>query len=209
MLELWASADDAPTCTMKSVNSPVLVTPPDAPRYRIDNGEAILDVRVTSANHLFDNRDPAPFRQRDLDPGLVEYLIDAGHDVAAADRLRLVFWVEEPCDPDEVENGVHAHFEYELTRLWRSRREQLRTGWATLAIAIVAVVALVGMAELVARVIVGTLGAGIKEALVISGWVLLWRPVDLLVYDAIPWRRQRRVLRRLLDAAIEIRTGTR
>jgi len=155
--------------------------PPDAPRYRVDDGEGILDVRVTSANHLFDNRDPAPFRQRDLDPGLVEYLVDAGHDLAAADRIRIVFWVEEPCSPKEVENGVHAHFDYELTRLRRSRREQLRTGWVTLAIASVAVVALVGLAELVARVVVGTLGAGIKEALVISGRVVLWRPVDPLI----------------------------
>lgn len=38
--------------------------------------------------HLFDNRDPAPFRRRDLDPGLVEYLVDAGYDVAAAERIR-------------------------------------------------------------------------------------------------------------------------
>jgi hypothetical protein len=71
------------------------------------------------------------------------------------------------------------------------------------------VVVLVGLAELIARVITGTLGAGIKEALVISGWVLLWRPVELLIYDGIPGRRQRRVLRRLLEASIEIRAGER
>jgi hypothetical protein len=63
------------------------------------------------------------------------------------------------------------------------------------------------LAELVARVIAGTLDAGIKEALVISGWVLLWRPIGLLIYDGIAWRRQRRVLRRLLEASIEIRAG--
>jgi hypothetical protein len=184
-------------------------TPRDDPRYRVDNGEAVLDVRVTSVDQLFDNRDPAPFRRRDLDPGLVEYLVEAGHDVAAAERIRIVFWVEQPCALSEVENGVHAHFEYELKRLQRRRREQLRTGWVALAIAIVAVVVLVGLAELVARVITGTLGAGIKEALVISGWVLLWRPVELLIYDGIPGRRQRRVLRRLLEASIEIRAGER
>jgi hypothetical protein len=177
----------------------------DAPRYRIDNGEAIVDVRVTSVGNLFDNRDPAPFRQRDLDPALVEYLVDAGYDVAAAERVRIVFRVKEACAPSDVENGVHAHFEYELARLQRKRREQMRTGWVTLAVAIVAVVALVGLAELVERVIAGTLGAGIKEALLISGWVLMWRPIELLIYDGIPWRRQRRVLRRLLAASIEIR----
>lgn len=181
--------------------------PREDPRYRIDNGEAILDVRVTSVDQLFDNRDPAPFRRRDLDPGLVEYLVAAGYDVAVAERVRIVFWVDQPCSPHEVKDGVHAHFEYELERLQRRRREQVRTGWVALAIAIVAVVVLVGLAGLVARVIAGALGAGIKEALVISGWVLLWRPVELLIYDGIPWRRQRRVLRRLLEASIELHAG--
>ena len=55
------------------------------------------------------------------------------------------------------------------------------------------------------RLVPGTLGKGLKEALVISAWVLLWRPVELLLYDGIPWRRERRVLRALHGAAIEIR----
>jgi hypothetical protein len=179
----------------------------DIPRYRIENGEAILEVRVASVEHLFDNRDPAPFRQRDLDPGLVEYLVGAAHDLARAERLRLAFWVEQPCTPGDVERGVRAHFEYELERIRRRRREQVRTGWLGLAIAVVAVIALLGLSELVTRAVAGTLGAGLGEALVISGWVLMWRPAELLIYDGIPWRRERRALRLLRDAAIEIKAS--
>jgi len=176
----------------------------ETPRYRIENGAAIVDVRVPTVNSLFVNRDPAPFRQRDLDPALVEYLIAAAHDVAKAGQLRLAFRIDEPCVPAEIENGVRAHFVYELERITRRRREQVRTGWIALAIAAVAVVALIALAGLVTRVMPGTLGAGIREALVISGWVLMWRPVELLIYDSIPWRRERRVLRALGDAAIEL-----
>jgi hypothetical protein len=179
----------------------------DAPRYRVEHGEAILDVRVATVERLFDNRDPAPFRQRDLDPGLVEYLIGAAHDLASAERIRIVFWVEQPCAPDEVERGVRAHFEYELERIRRRRREQVRAGWVGLAVAVVAVVALVGLSAIVARVVPGTLGAGLREALVISGWVLMWRPAELLIYDGIPWRRERRALRALHDATLEVRAG--
>lgn len=42
---------------------------------------------------LFDNRDPAPFRDRDLDPGLVEYLLDGARDLASVTPLGVEIWL--------------------------------------------------------------------------------------------------------------------
>ena len=175
------------------------------PRYRTENGETIIDVRLSALDRLFDNRDPAPFRERDLDPDLVEYLIDSARDLGSARPIRIVFSIAEPCPPDEVENAVRAHFDYEIERAARRRREQLRTGWIALAIAAVAVIGLTGLGEVTEDALEGTLGAGIREALTISGWVLMWRPIDVLIYEAIPWRRERRILRALRGAAIDVR----
>jgi hypothetical protein len=44
---------------------------------------------------------------------------------------------------------------------------------------------LIGMGGLVAKNVAGTLGSGSREALVISGWVLMWRPIDVLIYERI------------------------
>jgi hypothetical protein len=52
-------------------------------RYRLEGGQPILDIRVESMEPLFDNHDPAPFRNRDLDPALVEYLIDRRTETAS------------------------------------------------------------------------------------------------------------------------------
>ena len=62
-------------------------------RYRIEEGAPIIDVRVRTVEQMFDNRDPAPFRDRDLDPALAEYLLDAGEDLLGAGRIRVVFWL--------------------------------------------------------------------------------------------------------------------
>jgi hypothetical protein len=78
----------------------------------------------------------------------------------------------------------------------------------TLGLAVVAIVVLVSLSEVVERMIGGRIGAGLKEGLMISGWVLMWRPIEVLVYDSIPWRRTRRVLQRLLAMPIEVRSGT-
>lgn len=175
-------------------------------RSRTEDGEAILEVRVATVERIFDNRDPAPFRERALDPDFVEYLVEGARDRAAR-TIRIVVRLAQPCAPGQVEQAVHAHFEQALARAHRRRREQRRIGWLALAIAAVAVVVLTGLGEPVARNVGGTLGSGLREALVISGWVLMWRPIEVLIYEGIPWRRERRVLRALRDASIDVRAS--
>lgn len=176
-------------------------------RYRVENGEHCIDVRIAQIEQLFDNRDPAPFRERDLDPDLVEYLLAAGEDLVGEGVFRVVFWLEKPCQPGEIEAAFRAHFEYELDRLDRRRRRHRRTGQFALLVALLIITGLLALAQLVSSTVPGELGAGLHEGLVISCWVMMWRPVEVLIYDWIPWRRERRVMRRLLDAPISVRVG--
>jgi hypothetical protein len=47
----------------------------------------------------------------------------------------------------------------------------------------------------------------LAEGFNIAGWVGLWRPVELLLYDAAPLRRDRAVLRSLRNRQIQFVTG--
>lgn len=38
-----------------------------SPRYRMEGGQTCIDIKLRNADQLFDGRDPAPFRDRDLD----------------------------------------------------------------------------------------------------------------------------------------------
>jgi len=180
----------------------------DSPRYRVENGEPCVDVRIVNIEQLFDNRDPAPFRERDLDPDLVEYLLAAGEDLGSHATFRMVFWLEKPCQPGEIEAAVRAHFAYELDRLERRRRRQRRTGQIALLLGGTLIIALLSLAQVVGRAVPGSIGAALREGLVISSWVVMWRPVEILIYDWIPVRRERRVMQRLLAAPIDVRIGS-
>ena len=175
------------------------------PRYRIDNGESIVDIHLAGIERLFDNRDPAPFRERDLDPDLVEYLIAAGDDLVA-EPARVVFWLDKTCQPNEIEAAFRAHFEYEADRIDRHRRRARRTGQVSLLVAVGLITILLALAQLVGRATI-PVAAALKEGLTISCWVLMWRPVEVLVYDWIPWRRDRKILHGLLAMPIEVRFG--
>src|SRR5436853_2278098 len=161
-------------------------------RYRTEDGTPCIDVRARTIEQLFDNRDPAPFRQRDLDPDLAEYLLAAGDDLHHHDTFKVVFWMEQACDPAEIDAAVRAHFEYLIDRLRRARQRRRRTGQVTLVLAALVLVALITLSQVAAPAIGGSLGAAVREGLVISGWVLMWRPIEVLVYDWIPARRERK-----------------
>lgn len=174
-------------------------------RYRQEDGVPCIDVALQTVEQIFDNRDPAPFRERDLDPDLADYLLDAGEDLFNEDKVRVVFWVAKPCPPVEIEDAFRAHFEYTIDRIRRLRRRGRRAGQVSLLIGVVLVVALLALGQAVGRAVGGTVGEGLKEGFTISCWVVLWRPIEILVYDWIPQRHERRVAEKLLAAPVEVR----
>jgi hypothetical protein len=177
-------------------------------RYRIENGTHCVDVKISNFEQLFDNRDPAPFRERDLDPGLAEYLRDASEDLAGKEQFRVVFWLDEPCPQRAIEQALRAHFEDELERIRRRRRRHRRIGQVALLLAVVLIGVLVWLSIVFTTLLPGPFGAVLREGLVISSWVVMWRPVEVLIHDWIPVRHERKTLTRLLEAPIEVRVGS-
>ncbi len=177
------------------------------PRYRVEDGAHCVDIRIGSVEQLFDNRDPAPFRKRDLDPDLVEYLVAAAEDLAPLGPFRLVLWFATARPSDDVCPAIRAHFEYELERIERHRRRQRRTGAVALVVGIVLLLGLLSIAHVIATAPENSVREAIREGLVIMSWVALWRPVDTLIYEWLPLHRERKLFARLLDAPIDIRVG--
>ncbi len=175
------------------------------PRYRVENDEHCIDVRLATLDQLFDNRDPAPFRERDLDPALVEYLVAAAEDLSPHGPFRVSFWFTTPVTIERVEGAYRAHFEYELQRADRCRTRERRTGQLSFLIGVILLAVLVSLAQLATPV--PRIGPALKEGLTISSWVVMWRPIQTLIYDWIPSRRHRKLMTRLLVAPVGVREG--
>lgn len=169
-------------------------------RYRVEDGQRCIDVRLGTLDQLFDNRDPAPFRERDLDPDLVEYLTAAAEDVIPSGPFRVVFWFTALPSID-VAHAVCAHWDYEIERVDRSRRRNRRTGQVALLIGVTLLVVLLFFARLADRI------APLREGLTILSWVIMWRPVEALLYDWLPLRRTRNLMKHLREAPVDVREG--
>jgi hypothetical protein len=53
----------------------------------------------------------------------------------------------------------------------------------------------------------GTAGGIVRESLIIGGWVVMWHPLEVLLYGIWPVVRERRLLERLAAADVRLSPG--
>lgn len=178
------------------------------PRYRIEAGKACIDVKLRTAHQLFDGRDPAPFRERDLDEDAVEYIIGAVQELPPKAAIKIVFWISEGPTPqipaETIIDAVSGHFTYERERLDRRLREYVRRGQLFLLVGLTVLIVFLSLAELTVMIPAGHVRQILREGLVITGWVAMWRPLEVLLYDWWPLVQQRLLARRMLAAPVTV-----
>jgi hypothetical protein len=178
-------------------------------RYRIEDGRSCIDVQLRSSRQLFDGRDPAPFRERDLDEDAVEYIAGAVQELLPKAEVKLVFWIAEEPEPrlpvEVIVEAVRGHFTYERVRLDRQIRQHVRRGHLTLLVGVSVLVVFLSLAELTIMIRTGPVREILREGLVITGWVAMWRPLEVLLYDWWPLVQQRRLAGRMVDVPVSVR----
>jgi hypothetical protein len=182
-----------------------------ATRYRVEDGRSWIDIKVAQSRQLFDGRDPAPFRERDLDEDAVEYLLAAAEEIPTAQPLAIAVTISEEPEPrmasDSIVEAVHGHFRYEYEQIQRRLREHIRRGQMSLAVGLTMLVVFLTLAEFTRSLPSGTVRDILREGLVITGWVAMWRPLEVLLYDWWPMIVERRQITRVLEAPVSIRYG--
>jgi hypothetical protein len=177
-------------------------------RYRVEDGATCIDLKVRHSRQLFDGRDPAPFRERDLDEDVVDYLMAASQEIPWKQPLRIVVTISGEPEPrlaaDVIAEAVHEHFLYEREQIRRRLGEHVRRARKFLIIGLSFLVLFLSLAELTASLPPGPLREILREGLVITGWVAMWRPLEALLYDWWPLVDERRHVSRVLEAPVSI-----
>lgn len=178
-------------------------------RYRVEGGRSCIDLKVRHSQQLFDGRDPAPFHERDLDDDAVEYLLAGAQEIPRKQPLMIVVTISEEPEPrlasEVIVEAVRAHFVHEGEQVERRLREHVRRGQVTLGVGLTMLVVFLTLAQLTASLAAGPLREILREGLVITGWVAMWRPLEILLYDWWPLIDERRRVRRILEAPVLIR----
>ena len=169
----------------------------------------IIEVRVAELRQLFNAIDPSPFRERDLDPRAEEFIVDWASDLPLDKPWALVVHLDRPAGrADEgvaLRDAIHEYFGQRVVASKRRLRELFRRGRISLVIALAFLSASIAIGDAVAVYLgEGRLGEVIREGFLIGGWVAMWRPLEVFLYDWWPIRAQGRLLQRLSTMAVRI-----
>ena len=171
------------------------------PRHRIE-------LRLRALEQLFNSMDPTPFHHKDLDPDAEQFIESWALEFPPQSRFEITIHLEEApavADPKAlVTEALHNYFDYkaEITRrelklLLQQGRISLAIGLAVLALALIA-------AEALAKLALGRFLGILRESLTIGGWVAMWRPMQIFLYDWWPLRRKLGIYRNLARAHVTV-----
>jgi hypothetical protein len=170
-----------------------------------------IQVRIHELRQLFNSIDPSPFRERDLDPDCEEFIVSWAREIPPERDLHIEIRIDREQPPAElaadVPSAVRSHFAREASLQNLRRRRIVREGRLSLAIGLVLLVLCEGAAALVPAARLGTAGEIVRESLIIAGWVVMWHPLEVLLYGIWPVVRERRLLERLATADVRLSSG--
>jgi hypothetical protein len=167
-----------------------------------------IEVNVAELKQLFNAMDPSPFRERDLAPTVEEFIVswarEAPRDAPLALLVRLNRGAGLPGEPAALREAIRDYFSYRA-RVTRGRlRELFRRGRISLLIGLVALAARTFLGDFLANAMPGHVGQLLRESLSIGGWVAMWRPIDVFLYDWWPIRAEARLYDRLSAMPVRI-----
>jgi hypothetical protein len=168
-----------------------------------------IELNLRDVNQLFNTMDPSPFNERDLDHDAEEFIVSWARELPLADPVVLVVHLAAlPAERDPqamLEEAIHHYFGYrvELSRL--EFRHLMQDGRKSLLIGVIFLAACLAASNLLSGMGTGTFNAVEREGLTIAGWVAMWRPMEIYLYDWWPLRRRQKILEKLSRMPVEVR----
>lgn len=163
--------------------------------------EAKIEINLSRLAQLFNSLDPSPFHERDLDRDAEDYIIASAEEIPRQRPLGLV--IHLPADQlpragaSDLATAIHNYFAYRETQERRRLRLLLRDGRIALATGLGFLFCCVLLRELAFSFGHGAATDIVGEGMLISGWVAMWRPLEIFLYEWVPIRRRCRILAKL------------
>jgi len=158
-----------------------------------------IELRVRNVGALFNDLDPSPFQNKDLDDDAEDFIVGWAREYSVATPLALRIHVEEAPDNDPsemVREAIHHYFSYrdQLTSL--EFRRVMREGRTSLFIGLLFLFSCL-LAQTYLPSTENAFLSFLRESLTIAGWVAMSQPLQTYLYDWWPIRRRHRIYSKL------------
>lgn len=178
------------------------------PRYRVIGGVPSIELKLRSPRQLFDERDPAPFRERDLDDDAARYIISSFRELKDQQDVKVQLYFETlgefETNPTDIGRALHSFFRYESDMKRKDLRTIFHQGLISLAIGLVFLLLCTWFAYGLESTHPRFWESLVHEGLFITGWVSMWKPISIFLHDWWPIADEVRTLSRLANVDVEV-----
>jgi len=167
-----------------------------------------IELNLRDVSRLFNTMDPSPFHEKDLDHDAEEFIVGWAREFPVREPVELVVHLAElPAGQDAqamVAGAVHHYFEYRARLNWLDFRRLMREGWQSLLIGVVFLGTCLVASEALGGLRSARILGVVREGLVIAGWVAMWRPMEIYLYEWWPLRRRGKVFEKLSNMPVTV-----
>lgn len=175
------------------------------------NSKGAIELRLTDGAQLFNNLDPFPFRERDLSAEAEQYIVEWAEELPKKQPIEIVVHLQSAGSAQDpaayIPAAIKGWFQTKEREQARAIRQLFRDGRLAFLIGLAGLSFCMALIWLLTQAFEGPFTRVIQESLVIVGWVVIWRPAEMFLYDWLPLLRQKTLFRRLADASVTVRTG--
>lgn len=176
------------------------------------NSMGAIELRLTDSAQLFNNLDPFPFRERDLSAEAEQYIVEWAEELPKKQPIEIVVHLQSAATaaPDpaaSIPDAITGWFRVREREEARAIRQLFHDGRLAFMIGLAGLALCMGLIWLLTKAYEGPFMRVVQESLVIVGWVVIWRPAEMFLYDWVPLVRRKTLFRRLADASVTVRTS--
>jgi hypothetical protein len=176
--------------------------------YRKEDGKILIEVKLTSIMQLYNSFDPAPFHEKELDTDAEKYIIDTIKDLPAKTEFKLVIYLPPELAESEgaktLSTAIHNHFRYRTLVAERNFRRHFRYGRVSLIIGLSFLAVALVARQMVSHASTLFLAQFFADALLIIGWVAMWEPITVLLYQLWPITQTKKIYEKLSTIEIDV-----
>jgi hypothetical protein len=169
----------------------------------------ILAIHVTELQQLFNAIDASPFREKDLSENVEDFIVGWAREAQRNAPLALSVHLDQPVGaadaPALLREAIGSFFTQRSLAARRRLRLLFRTGRISLLIGLACLAASVGVGGFFENELAGSrAGVLLRESFLIGGWVAMWRPLEIFLYDWWPIRSEAKLFDRLSAMPVRI-----
>jgi len=178
--------------------------------YNTEEGKVLIEIKLSSIIQLYNSFDPAPFHEKELDDEAEQYIVNIVRDFPKNTEFKIVIYLPDGhscCDEAfKIPAAIRNHFSYRTLMEERKFRERVNYGKFSILIGIsflaVAMVASQAVEDYLSAYPPAHLAA---IALEVAGWVAMWEPVTVFLYQLWPILVQKNLYGKISRMETEIR----